>query len=85
MAKVTLVFAVLMIALGLAGYLLTSLTVEVTAKDLREFLAEHLARWQVPEWWTFIPEVPKTSTGKFDKKILRASYAEGALEVEEVR
>jgi fatty-acyl-CoA synthase len=58
---------------------------DVAAKALREYLSEHLARWQVPEWWTFIPEVPKTSTGKFDKKVLRASHAEGALDVEEVR
>jgi fatty-acyl-CoA synthase len=35
----------------------------------------------VPERWTFIAEVPKTSVGKFDKKVLRAQYAAGELTV----
>jgi fatty-acyl-CoA synthase len=56
----------------------------VTAAELREFLAGHLAKWQLPERWTFIPEVPKTSVGKFDKKVLRARYADGDLVVEEL-
>jgi fatty-acyl-CoA synthase len=51
------------------------------AAALREFLAGHVAKWQLPERWTFIAEVPKTSVGKFDKKVLRARYADGALEV----
>jgi fatty-acyl-CoA synthase len=48
---------------------------------LRTFLAAHTARWQLPERWAFIPEVPKTSVGKFDKKLLRQQYADGQLEV----
>jgi fatty-acyl-CoA synthase len=32
----------------------------------------------------FVPEIPKTSVGKFDKKVLRAQHAEGALDVIEV-
>ena len=47
---------------------------EVTAHELREFLGGSIARWQLPERWTFIDEVPKTSVGKFDKKVLRARY-----------
>ena len=54
---------------------------QVTVEELRDFLAGRVARWQVPERWAFIAEVPKTSVGKFDKKVLRARYAEGALEV----
>jgi len=53
----------------------------VTAEDLRDFLADRIARWQLPERWSFIESVPKTSVGKFDKKVVRAQYAEGALEV----
>ncbi|RJO71998.1 fatty acid--CoA ligase [Nocardia panacis] len=54
-----------------------------TAKpeDLREYLASSFAKWQLPERWTFIEEVPKTSVGKFDKKRLRSAYAEGELTV----
>jgi fatty-acyl-CoA synthase len=49
--------------------------------DLKEFLAERVAKWWLPERWAFIDEVPKTSVGKFDKKVLRARYAEGELDV----
>jgi fatty-acyl-CoA synthase len=55
-----------------------------SASDLREFLGTHVAKWQLPERWTFIGEVPKTSVGKFDKKVLRAQYADGDLKVEEL-
>jgi fatty-acyl-CoA synthase len=41
-----------------------------------------VARWWLPERWTFVDEVPKTSVGKFDKKVLRARYARGELAVE---
>ena len=56
----------------------------VGAGELREFLAGRIASWQLPERWTFIDEVPKTSVGKFDKKVLRARHAEGELVVEEI-
>ncbi|MFF8384037.1 long-chain fatty acid--CoA ligase [Streptomyces kanasensis] len=49
---------------------------------LRAFLAEAgIARWQLPERWAIIPAVPKTSVGKFDKKVIRRQYAEGELDV----
>jgi fatty-acyl-CoA synthase len=54
----------------------------VDATVLQEFLAGRIAHWQVPERWAFIDEVPKTSVGKFDKKMLRRRYAEGDLQVE---
>jgi fatty-acyl-CoA synthase len=54
----------------------------VDAAVLKEFLGARIARWQVPERWAFIDEVPKTSVGKFDKKMLRKRYAEGELSVE---
>ncbi|MFF2997507.1 long-chain fatty acid--CoA ligase [Streptomyces sp. NPDC057950] len=50
---------------------------------LRAFLAAEgrIAKWQLPERWTIIGAVPKTSVGKFDKKVLRRQYAEGELDV----
>lgn len=54
---------------------------DVGVEELRDFLADKVARWQLPERWAFIPEVPKTSVGKFDKKVLRRQYADGSLEV----
>ncbi len=56
----------------------------VDSATLAAFLAEHLARWQVPERWSFIDEVPKTSVGKFDKKVLRARHEKGELTVEQL-
>ncbi|MBU3061053.1 long-chain fatty acid--CoA ligase [Nocardia sp. NEAU-G5] len=53
----------------------------VEPAELRDFLADKFAKWQLPERWTFVEEIPKTSVGKFDKKRLRAQYAEGALKV----
>ena len=53
-----------------------------SATELRDFLAERVVKWWLPERWTFIDSVPKTSVGKFDKKVLRAQYGEGALTVE---
>jgi fatty-acyl-CoA synthase len=54
---------------------------EVTPEELRQFLEGRVAKWQLPENWTFIQEVPKTSVGKFDKKRLRSQHADGQLEV----
>jgi fatty-acyl-CoA synthase len=55
---------------------------EATLGELREFLAGKVARWQVPERWQLIAEVPKTSVGKFDKRRLRQQYAVGELVAE---
>ncbi|HVV11696.1 long-chain fatty acid--CoA ligase [Amycolatopsis sp.] len=54
---------------------------QVTAAELREFLGDKVAKWQLPEHWTFIEEVPKTSVGKFDKKRLRALNHDGKLDI----
>ncbi|MFF4822152.1 long-chain fatty acid--CoA ligase [Streptomyces sp. NPDC001312] len=50
---------------------------------LRVFLQEErgIAKWQLPERWTIIEAVPKTSVGKFDKKVLRRQYAAGELDI----
>jgi fatty-acyl-CoA synthase len=58
---------------------------EVTAEKLRAFLAEQIPRWQLPERWCFVAEVPKTSVGKFSKRTMREAYASGQYEVIEVR
>jgi fatty-acyl-CoA synthase len=52
--------------------------------ELLAFLGDRVSRWWLPERWAVITEVPKTSVGKFDKKVLRSRYAEGTLEVVEV-
>ena len=55
-----------------------------TPEELKAWLGERTAKWWVPERWSFIAEVPKTSVGKFDKKVLRARNAAGDLQIETV-
>jgi fatty-acyl-CoA synthase len=54
---------------------------EVSVAELASYLTDKVAKWWVPERWSFVSEVPKTSVGKFDKKVLRAEFAKGDLEV----
>ncbi len=49
--------------------------------DLARFLEDKVAKWWIPERWCTIAEVPKTSTLKFDKKVLRARYGADQLQV----
>jgi acyl-CoA synthetase (AMP-forming)/AMP-acid ligase II len=56
----------------------------ITAAELRRWLADRTAKFWLPERWSFIEEVPKTSVGKFDKKVLRARHAADQLEVEQL-
>ncbi|QHE74089.1 fatty acid--CoA ligase (plasmid) [Rhodococcus sp. ZPP] len=54
---------------------------EITPAQLREFLEDKVAKWWLPERWSFVSELPKTSVGKFDKKRLRSLHADGELAV----
>jgi fatty-acyl-CoA synthase len=57
---------------------------DVDPKDLKEFLADRVAKWQVPDNWAFVDGIPKTSVGKFDKKTLRTQYEKGELTAQRV-
>lgn len=57
----------------------------ITPQELRKHLCDKVARFWLPERWTFIDEVPKTSVGKFDKKRIRSQYADGGYDVIECR
>jgi fatty-acyl-CoA synthase len=56
----------------------------VTPEQLRAHLAESFAKWQLPDAWAFIDQVPRTSVGKFDKKLVRRGFAEGRYDVRRV-
>ncbi|MDE0630925.1 MAG: long-chain fatty acid--CoA ligase [Caldilineaceae bacterium] len=47
------------------------------AEELRRFMEPQVARWWLPDGYEFIDEIPKTGTGKFDKKVLRERYGSG--------
>ncbi|WP_030485382.1 fatty acid--CoA ligase [Nocardioides aequoreus] len=55
---------------------------DVTVEQLREFLAADFAKWQLPDAWAFVDQVPRTSVGKFDKKVIRKQYAAGEVELQ---
>ena len=47
---------------------------QATKEELLEHLAPHFPKWWLPDEIEFVSEIPKTSVGKFDKKVLRARY-----------
>ena len=47
---------------------------EATEEELIEFIAPQFAKWWLPDRVEFVSEIPKTSVGKFDKKVLRAQH-----------
>jgi fatty-acyl-CoA synthase len=53
---------------------------QTSAEELVEHLSGRVAKWWLPDEFAFVAEVPKTSVGKFDKKVLRGRLAEGVLE-----
>jgi fatty-acyl-CoA synthase len=53
---------------------------EVSAEELLEHLRPRVAKWWLPDEFAFVEEVPKTSVGKFDKKVLRTHLHNGTLE-----
>jgi fatty-acyl-CoA synthase len=55
---------------------------EPSLEDLQEHLASRVAKWWIPEQMAIVDAVPKTSVGKFDKKLLRRQLEEGELETE---
>ena len=55
----------------------------VTPDELRTHLSSQgVVKWWLPDYWAFVDEVPRTSVGKYDKKLLRARNAEGSLHAE---
>lgn len=53
----------------------------LTKDEIYDHLRPHFASWMLPDDVVFIEAVPKTGVGKFDKKVLRAQYADGQLAV----
>ena len=45
----------------------------ITADEILAHLESKFVRWWLPDEIRFVSEVPKTSVGKFDKKVLRAT------------
>lgn len=63
----------------LASIVLMNKEDEILDEELIEFLSRDFVKYQIPKVFVYINEVPKTSTGKFDKKEIRRLFAEGKL------
>ena len=57
----------------------------VTVDDLRDHLLDKFPKWWLPDRFEFVEKVPKTTTGKFDKKVLVEQFETeyGSLPVED--
>jgi acyl-CoA synthetase (AMP-forming)/AMP-acid ligase II len=53
--------------------------VQPNVQDLLDLIESQFAKFWIPDEIRFVAEIPKTSVGKFDKKVLRQRYADGAL------
>ena len=47
---------------------------QITREEIIDHLRPHVAKWWLPDDVIFIDAIPKTSVGKFDKKVLRSKY-----------
>jgi fatty-acyl-CoA synthase len=45
-----------------------------TPEELRGYLSDQFAKWQIPDAYAFVDAIPRTSTGKFLKTKLREMY-----------
>ncbi|WP_412178532.1 AMP-binding enzyme, partial [Mycobacteroides abscessus] len=55
---------------------------DVDIDQLRSFLADKVAKWWIPERWSFVSDIPRTSVGKYDKKVIRARHSAGEYLIE---
>jgi len=49
---------------------------KVDNKEIIEHLSRCFAKWQLPDEVLFVDEIPKTSVGKIDKKLIRTQYVD---------
>ena len=63
----------------LATFVLSDKNSTISEEELKEYLAKDFAKYQIPDNYVAMDQVPKTSVGKFDKKEIRRLYAEGKL------
>ncbi|MFZ5565340.1 MAG: AMP-binding protein, partial [Thermodesulfobacteriota bacterium] len=47
---------------------------KVTPDDIKEHLAKSFAKWQLPDEVLLVDQIPKTSVGKLNKKVVRETY-----------
>jgi fatty-acyl-CoA synthase len=54
----------------------------LTREAILDWLQSQVAKWWLPDDVVFVDEIPKTSVGKFDKKVLRERFKGHVLPAE---
>ncbi|HDD52960.1 MAG TPA: AMP-dependent synthetase, partial [Thermosulfidibacter takaii] len=49
---------------------------ESKKEEILESLSNRFPKWWLPDEILFVDEIPKTSVGKFDKKVLRKKFGD---------
>jgi fatty-acyl-CoA synthase len=63
-----------------AAFVVKAPGAEVSKQELLDHLSGKVAKWWLPDEIVFIDEIPKTGTGKFDKKVVRDEYSDLLME-----
>lgn len=53
--------------------------IEASAQEIRDFLADKIAKWWLPDAVEFVDDIPHTGTGKISKKDLRERFRDYRL------
>jgi fatty-acyl-CoA synthase len=59
-----------------AAFVVPAEGADPTKEELLEHLSDRVAKWWLPDEIIFVDEIPKTGTGKFDKKVVRDEYSD---------
>jgi fatty-acyl-CoA synthase len=51
----------------------------ITKQEILDYLSTRVMKWWMPDDVVFIEAVPKTSVGKFNKKVLREQFKNFAV------
>ena len=57
----------------------------LTKQRILDHCGELFAKWQLPDDVIFVQEIPLTSTGKIDKKVIRADLAQQGYQLPDLR
>ncbi|MGH8957492.1 MAG: long-chain fatty acid--CoA ligase [Acidimicrobiia bacterium] len=63
-----------------AAFVVLRPSLSATEEELLDFLSDKVAKWWLPDTVVFIDAIPKTGTGKFDKKVVRDQFADLLLD-----
>ena len=56
-----------------------------TRESVLAHIAEHFAKWQLPDEVILVEALPMTATGKISKKDLRAKYKDALMQKEQAQ